>query len=87
MLNKEVRDLIRKYVHPFRITLEAEQIGLCKTWLSYNDPSWLAKRNGLGPDTNPTIDAMVAGLSAVAKKVTGLPLAHQDSGSIRDEKS
>src|SRR6476620_5578992 len=37
-----------------------------KTWLSYNDPSWLAKRNGLGPDTNPTIDAMVAGLSAVA---------------------
>jgi uncharacterized protein (DUF302 family) len=41
-----------------------------KTWLSYNDPSWLAKRHGLGPNMIPPIDAMVAALSAVAKKVT-----------------
>jgi uncharacterized protein (DUF302 family) len=44
-----------------------------KTWLSYNDPSWLAKRHGLGPDRDQTIAAMVAGLSAVAKKVTERP--------------
>jgi uncharacterized protein (DUF302 family) len=44
-----------------------------KTWLSYNGPSWLAKRHGLGPDMNPIIDAMVAVLSAVAKKVTERP--------------
>jgi uncharacterized protein (DUF302 family) len=44
-----------------------------KTWLSYNGPSWLARRHGLGPDTNRTIDAMVAALSAVAKKVTERP--------------
>jgi uncharacterized protein (DUF302 family) len=44
-----------------------------KTWLSYNGPSWLAKRHGLGPEANRTIDAMVAALSAVAKKVTERP--------------
>jgi uncharacterized protein (DUF302 family) len=44
-----------------------------KTWLTYNDPRWIAKRHGLGPDMNPTIDAMLAGLSAVAKKVTERP--------------
>ena len=41
-----------------------------KTLLSYNDPSWFAKRHGLGSDMNQTIAAMVAGLSAIAKKVT-----------------
>jgi hypothetical protein len=35
-----------------------------KTWLSYNDPSLIAKRHGLGPDMSQTIDAMVAGLGA-----------------------
>ena len=44
-----------------------------KTWLSYNDPSWLAKRHGLGSDMNRTIAAMVAGLSAIANKATERP--------------
>ena len=44
-----------------------------KTWLSYNDPRWLAKRHGLGNDANPTVDAMVAGLNAIAKSVTERP--------------
>ena len=44
-----------------------------KTWLSYNDPRWIAKRHELGPDLDQTIDAMVAGLSAIAKKVTQRP--------------
>jgi uncharacterized protein (DUF302 family) len=42
-----------------------------KTWLSYNDPHWLAKRHGLGPHVDNAINAMAAGLSAIAKKVTG----------------
>jgi hypothetical protein len=29
-----------------------------KTWLSYNDPSQIAKRYGLGADVNQTVDAM-----------------------------
>jgi uncharacterized protein (DUF302 family) len=44
-----------------------------KTWLSYNDPRWIAKRHELGPGMDQTIEAMVAGLSAIAKKVTQRP--------------
>jgi uncharacterized protein (DUF302 family) len=28
------------------------------TWLSYNDPSWLAKRHGLGPEVEATVNGM-----------------------------
>ena len=42
-----------------------------KTWLSYNDASWIAKeRHGLGADADRTIDAMTATLGAVARKAT-----------------
>ena len=44
-----------------------------KTWLSYNDPSWLAKRHGLGPEVDPAVNAMAAALSAVARKATLSP--------------
>ena len=44
-----------------------------KTWLAYNDPSWIAKRHGLGLDMSPTIEAMLAGLRAIAKKATERP--------------
>ena len=41
-----------------------------KTWLSYNDPSWLASRHGLSDGLDSTINAMAAALSAIAAKVT-----------------
>jgi uncharacterized protein (DUF302 family) len=44
-----------------------------KTWLSYNEPSWLAKRHGLGADAARTIDALAAALGALAKKATERP--------------
>jgi uncharacterized protein (DUF302 family) len=44
-----------------------------KTWLSYNEPSWLAKRHGLGADVARTIDVLAAALAAVAKKATERP--------------
>ena len=44
-----------------------------KTWLAYNDPSWIAKRHGLGPEMSPTVEAMLAGLRAIAKKATERP--------------
>lgn len=44
-----------------------------KTWLSYNEPSWLAKRHGLAADAVRTIDALAAALAAVAKKATERP--------------
>jgi uncharacterized protein (DUF302 family) len=43
------------------------------TWLSYNDPSWLAKRHGLGREVEVTVSAMTAALAAVARAATASP--------------
>jgi uncharacterized protein (DUF302 family) len=37
------------------------------TWVSYNDPSWLAKRHGVGPELDPVVHAMTTALDAVAR--------------------
>jgi uncharacterized protein (DUF302 family) len=41
-----------------------------KTWLSYNDPEWLAKRHGIGGETEAAIRMMTGALAAVAKAAT-----------------
>jgi uncharacterized protein (DUF302 family) len=46
------------------------QDGSGDTWLSYNDPAWLAQRHGLGGETAAAIGAMTAALDAVAKAAT-----------------
>ena len=56
---------------PLKVLVWEDTAG--KTWLSYNDPRWIAKRHELGPGMDQTIEAMVAGLSAIAKKVTRRP--------------
>src|ERR1700737_254980 len=43
------------------------------TWLSYNDPGWLAKRHGLGHEADATASAMTAALNALAKSATTSP--------------
>jgi len=43
------------------------------TWLSYNDPSWLAKRHGLGGTVEATVKAMAAALHALASTATAPP--------------
>jgi uncharacterized protein (DUF302 family) len=40
------------------------------TWLSYNDPNWLAKRHGLGDEADVPLKAMSAVLDAIAKAAT-----------------
>jgi uncharacterized protein (DUF302 family) len=40
------------------------------TWLSYNDPAWLAERHGLGGDTAAAVSMMTSALDAVAKGAT-----------------
>jgi uncharacterized protein (DUF302 family) len=40
------------------------------TWLSYNDPIWLAKRHGLGDDVGTSVGAIVTALGAIAKVAT-----------------
>src|SRR5260370_40734128 len=43
------------------------------TWLSYNDPSWLAKRHGLGREVEATLGAIAAALNAIARTATESP--------------
>src|SRR6516165_433655 len=43
------------------------------TWLSYNDPNWLAKRHGLGHEVDATVNAMSAALAAMARAATTSP--------------
>ena len=38
-----------------------------KTWLSYNDPAWIAHRHGLGAAADAAVKAMTAMLGAVTK--------------------
>jgi uncharacterized protein (DUF302 family) len=37
------------------------------TWISYNDPAWLAKRYGLGHEVEAPVKAMTAMLGAVTR--------------------
>jgi uncharacterized protein (DUF302 family) len=41
-----------------------------QTWLSYNDPAWIANRHALGDATEAAIGNMTAALGAVAKAAT-----------------
>jgi len=43
------------------------------TWLSYNDPSWLAKRHGLGDEVEAALNGMTAAVAAVAKAAAASP--------------
>ncbi|MEI9863915.1 MAG: DUF302 domain-containing protein [Limisphaerales bacterium] len=39
-----------------------------KTWLTYNEPSWLARRHSLGIEAGPTNQIMELTLSAISQK-------------------
>jgi uncharacterized protein (DUF302 family) len=40
------------------------------TWLSYNDPAWLAQRHGLGDEMEATVKMITAALNAATKAAT-----------------
>jgi uncharacterized protein (DUF302 family) len=42
-----------------------------KVWLTYNDPSWLARRHRLGPDTDASVNALATALANLAKAAAG----------------
>jgi uncharacterized protein (DUF302 family) len=44
------------------------QDGAGKTWLSYNEPAWLAQRHGIGAPAQATVAALTAGIGAVTRK-------------------
>ena len=43
------------------------------TWVSYNDPGWLANRHGLGHEVDAAVSSMAAALDAVARVATASP--------------
>jgi len=40
------------------------------TWVSYNDPAWLAHRHGVDKGTKATVNALTGALNAIATKAT-----------------
>jgi uncharacterized protein (DUF302 family) len=40
------------------------------TWLSYNEPDWLAKRHGLSSETEAAVGTLAGALAALAKAAT-----------------
>lgn len=55
---------------PLKVLVWQDEAG--KTWISYNDPAWLAKRHGLGPDGGATV-ALAHVLDAITKAAAGPP--------------
>jgi uncharacterized protein (DUF302 family) len=41
-----------------------------KTFVSYNDPAWIAKRHGLGPESEATVKALSGALAAITAAAT-----------------
>jgi len=40
------------------------------TWLSYNEPAWIAARHGLGPEEDAAVRTLAAVLAALGKAAT-----------------
>ena len=53
---------------PLKILVWQDAAG--STWLSYNDPEWLAKRHGLGAEIEAPVRAMANALGAIAAIAT-----------------
>ena len=48
------------------------QDGAGKTWISYNNPEWLAKRHGLGHGVQPILEKMRGVVAEVASEAVGI---------------
>jgi uncharacterized protein (DUF302 family) len=53
---------------PLEILVWQDEAG--KTWVSYNEPKWLATRHHTDAGATPTVDAMTAVVAVVAKEAT-----------------
>jgi uncharacterized protein (DUF302 family) len=50
------------------LKLLAWQDGAGKTWLTHDDPHWIAQRHGLGQEVEPTVKALSAALAAISEQ-------------------
>jgi uncharacterized protein (DUF302 family) len=56
---------------PLKVLVWQDEAG--DTWLSYNDPNWLAKRHGLGNQAEVAVTALTGALGALAKTAATAP--------------
>jgi uncharacterized protein (DUF302 family) len=56
---------------PLKVLVWQDGSGI--TWLSYNDPKYLAKRHGLGREAEAAVNAIAAALDALAKAAAAAP--------------
>jgi uncharacterized protein (DUF302 family) len=56
---------------PLKVLVWQDASGMA--WLSYTEPTWLAKRHGLGPDAGANISVLAVALSQMAKSATESP--------------
>jgi uncharacterized protein (DUF302 family) len=54
---------------PLKVLVWQDDAG--NTWLSYNDPNWLAKRHGVGRDVDAMVTALTGALHSLAKTAAG----------------
>ena len=53
---------------PFKALVWQDDNGT--TWLTYNDPQWLAKRHKVDPGANPAISAIDSGMKSLTQVAT-----------------
>ena len=53
---------------PLKALVWQDEAGV--TWLSYNEPAWLAARHGVGEKDEATVRALTAALAALARTAT-----------------
>jgi uncharacterized protein (DUF302 family) len=53
---------------PLKVLVWQDAAG--KTWVSYNDPNWIARRHGMGPEADATVKALNGALAAVTAAAT-----------------
>ena len=56
---------------PLRALVWQDESGV--TWLSYNDPNWIAKRHGLRSGVEATVSVMIAALNQMARAAATSP--------------
>jgi uncharacterized protein (DUF302 family) len=56
---------------PLRALVWQDESGV--TWLSYNDPNWIAKRHGLRSEVGKTVSALITALNQMARSAATSP--------------
>jgi uncharacterized protein (DUF302 family) len=56
---------------PLKALVWQDALGV--TWLSYNDPTWIAKRHGMRSEVVATVGVLTAALNQMARSATRSP--------------